>query len=216
MTLPIGTTLHRARDGFVLNENDDRIPFSGTNIGAPPVEKARAGRANVKGQAVLYVGDQEKTAIAEVRPLSGSYVSVASISLTREARILDLTRGRLGVNPFTSENPSWAVEIDSLLESFSEEMAKPLERKDDESHYVPYQRLSKYIADAGYHGIRYPSALNPSGTNVVLFDVTVGEVRESKLAKITEVTFEYEIDDTPTLEQRLRRAAEEWNNREVH
>ena len=37
-------------------------------LGAPPGEKARAGRANAEGESVLYLATDEATAIAEVPP----------------------------------------------------------------------------------------------------------------------------------------------------
>jgi len=50
-----------------------------------------------------------------------------------------------------------------------------------------------------HDGIRYPSALNPDGTNVVFFDPTVADVFASKLVTITgiKVTYEDQPDDAP-------------------
>jgi hypothetical protein len=94
-------------------------------------------------------------------------VSVASVTVNREVRILDLAKGPPGINPFITESLRWDVEIQSLLIAFGEEMSLPLERDDDPAHYRPCQRLADYIRDTKYDGIRYPSALNPDGTNVV-------------------------------------------------
>jgi len=60
--LSAGMTFSRARLGFKLDENDERLPWAGTEIGAPPTGNASAGRANAAGQVVLYVADEEKTA----------------------------------------------------------------------------------------------------------------------------------------------------------
>jgi len=68
-------TFSRARLGFKLDENEERLPWDGTEIGAPPADKASAGRANAAGQVVLYVADEEKTAVSEVRPALGFCVS---------------------------------------------------------------------------------------------------------------------------------------------
>ena len=48
--------------------------------------------SNAEGQAVLYVADEEKTAVSEVRPALGFYVSVANLTLKRDCRVLDLTK----------------------------------------------------------------------------------------------------------------------------
>lgn len=155
ISLPTGTTLYRARPGFTPGEYGERQPFNGADIGAPPSEKARAGRASVDGQRVLYCADQEATAVAEVRPARGFYVCVVPVTLNREVRILDLAHGTQEINPFTTDTLRWDVEIQSLLEAFAEEMSRPLERDDDKTHYVPCQRLADYIREAHYDGIRY-------------------------------------------------------------
>lgn len=202
VTLPKGTTLFRARRGFKPGEYGERHAFAGDEIGAPPTELASQGRVNVKGQRVLYCTDQDATAVAEVRPARGFYVSVATMTLNREVRILDLMQP-LKINPFLTETLKWDVEIQALLASFAEEMSRPLERDDDQSHYLPCQRLGDYIREAHYDGIRYPSALNPDGTNVVFFDPTVADVSGSKLVTITEirVTYEDQQDAVPPAAQ---------------
>jgi RES domain-containing protein len=192
VTLPVGTRLHRARPGFKPGEYGERQPYERDEIGAPPTEKAKAGRINNEGQRVLYCADQEATAVAEVRPARGFYVSVTSVTLNRETRVLDLAQGTDEINPFITDSLRWDVEIQSLLEAFADEMSRPLERDDDPAHYRPCQRLADYIREARYDGIRYPSALHPKGTNVVFFDPSIADIGESKLVKITETDLKYE------------------------
>jgi hypothetical protein len=196
VTLPTATRLYRARRGFEPGEYGMRIPFDGSSLAAPPIEKALAGRANVEGQRVLYCADQEKTAIAEVRPPLGYYVSVGEVRLKEVARILDLTKETDDINPFVTESLRWHVQIRSLLGAFGEEMSRPLERDDDKTHYLPCQKLVEFIRENGYGGIRYPSALCPGGTNVALFDPDIADVTGGKLARITELTLEYEVEET--------------------
>jgi hypothetical protein len=76
--------LYRARVGFLSGGQCGMQLFEGAAIGAPPPEKAKPGRANVKGDVVLYVADQEVTAIAEVRPWRGRIVSVARVGIVRD------------------------------------------------------------------------------------------------------------------------------------
>lgn len=193
--LRLGTTLYRSRRGFAAGEYGERIRFRGSELGAPPEDRALAGRGNIEGQRVLYCADQEKTAVAEVRPPLGYYVSIGMLRLAREARILDLTKDVDDLNPFTTESLGWFVEIRSLLDGFDEEMSRPLERDDDRTHYVPCQRLAQYIREEGFDGIRYHSAPCPGGSNVMLFDPAIAEVLESKLVRISQLDFKYEEDD---------------------
>lgn len=206
VTLPTGTTFFRARRGFNPGEYGERQPFQGDEIGAPPTEKAHAGRASVEGQRVLYCADQEATAVAEVRPARGFYVSVSRVNLNREIRILDLAQEPKEINPFITNTLKWDVEIQSLLRAFAEEMSRPLERDDDPHHYLPSQRLADYIRDAHYDGIRYPSALSPEGTNVIFFDPGVADVGESKLVRIAETSLKYEEERVRSVAQQLEDA----------
>jgi hypothetical protein len=151
----------------------------------------------------LYCADQEATAVAEVRPARGFYVSVAPVTLNREVRILDLAQGTDKINPFVTDTLRWNVEIQSLLEAFSEEMSHPLERDDDPTHYMPCQRLADYIRNARYEGIRYPSALHPEGANVIFFDPTVANVGASKLVRIAETSLRYSEERSDPLIQRI-------------
>lgn len=203
VTLPAGTRLFRARPGFSPGECGERRPYRDTDIGAPPTEKAHAGRASVGEQRVLYCADQEATAVAEVRPARGSYVSIAPMTLRREVRILDLAQDAPEINPFVTETLRWDVEIQSLLEAFAEEMSRPLERRDDPTHYAPCQRLADYIRYAGFDGIRYPGALAPEGTNVTFFDPAIADVGESKLVKITDASLKYEHEEVDPVVPRI-------------
>ena len=205
--LQAGTAFTRARLGFTLDEHQERLAWSGADIGAPPTDKASAGRANIQGQVVLYVADDEKTAVSEVRPALGFYVSLAQITLLRDCRIIDLTKDLPRLNPFARESIGWHVEIRGLLRRLGEEMSRPLERNEDRSLYVTCQRFADYIRENHYDGIRYPSALNPDGSSIVFFDPTVAEVGPAKLVRITEVNFEYEADNEPRLADRLRAAS---------
>jgi len=126
LTLPLGTKFHRARPGFKCGEYGEREAYKNGDMGAPPTEKAKAGRVNIDQQRVLYCADQEATAVAEVRPPRGFYVTVASVTVNREVRIIDLVKGPPGINPFITDTLRWDVEVGSLLIAFGEEMSLPL------------------------------------------------------------------------------------------
>jgi hypothetical protein len=121
-------------------------------------------------------------------------VSVATVRLRRPAPVLDLTRP-YEFNPFTTENASYYSEFYDLMAGFAAEMSNPLQREDDQDHYIPCQKLCDYLAEAGYVGVRYPSALNEDGTNLLLFDPTIAEIQGSSLVEIRSVRVEYDVRD---------------------
>ena len=54
------------------------------NMGAPPNSIARHGRANPRGIPYLYLANDQLTAISEVRPWVGCYVSIATLFSTMQ------------------------------------------------------------------------------------------------------------------------------------
>lgn len=190
VVLPNGSTLFRARTGCEVNDQGQSVPYAGAAIGAPPVCR-KSGRAHRPPTRVLYAADQEATGVAEVRPARGLFVSVCTVTANRDLRIVDLTLQGDRINPFFTEEAHYHMGIEGLLVSLGEEMAKPLTRDDDETHYVPCQVLAEFISASGYDGIRYPSSLRPKGTNVVIFSPDVTTVGPSKLVRVQQISVRY-------------------------
>jgi hypothetical protein len=190
--LPPATVLYRARLGFISGTDAVAHPHSGPNIGAPQAEMATAGRANRQNKVVLYCADQEQTAIAEVRPARGEYVSIAELCTRKELEILDLSADPESPNPFTDESLPYEVEFLELFHGFADALATPLRHRDNVVDYIPSQKLVELIEQAGADGIRYPSAMTPDGTNVVLFAPHSVDIGESRLIEITETSIKYQ------------------------
>ena len=171
------------------------MPWSGlADIGANP--KGEASRANREGRVVLYCADQEKTAIAEVRPARGFLVSVAAQRLKADLRVFGLTKAQEPINPFIDEGetiPYWLA-LDDLLTRMAWALAMPLERDDDKRDYRPSQILAEYAEERGFDGIRYPSAMLRGTTNIVFFNPDTCDFVSSELVKVTEVEVEYTRD----------------------
>ena len=78
-----GTTFYRGRitphNGFCVSE-----------MGAPPHEKASAGRANAPGVSCLYIANDVETTIHEVRAGAFDYVSVGKFELLEDIIVVDL------------------------------------------------------------------------------------------------------------------------------
>lgn len=187
-----GTVLYRARPGFNKTEGSVE-PYAGVEIGAPPPDRVKQpGRANKQGESVLYIADQEATAVAETRPARGLLVSVAQVHVVRNLRLVDLHKPVRPSNPFTDDIPRYELELEHLLRAFGEELSRPLRRTDDHHEYLPCQKLVERIRESGlYDGIRYPSAMAPGGSNIVLFapdSVTIGA---SRLVEIREIDVGY-------------------------
>jgi hypothetical protein len=186
--IPNGTILYRARPGWMTEERGRRLPFRDAEIGAPPNDKAKVGRANREGRVVLYCAESEQTAVAEVRPARGFWVSTCRLRARRDLRILDLINGIPALHPFTDETLAWSVEFSDLLRSFAEALSTPLARSDDVADYLPSQKLCEHVEQLHCDGVRYPSAMEDGGINLVLFNPSVAEILESSLVEVTSVT----------------------------
>ena len=187
-----GTLIYRARPGY-KTLGKAKIPYQGTEIGAPPAAIVQAGRANRARDPVLYCADQEATAVAEVRPARGFYVTVARLRTIQELQVVDLTMAPRAINPFTDTALSTSVETGALFRDFARDLEKPLRRSDDEQTYLPSQNITQTIRLAKFDGIRYPSAMNTGGSNIVLFDTTAAaEFVDSRLVEIVNVSVEFD------------------------
>ncbi len=194
---PAGTILYRARLGFTVSA-DGKKPYQKLAIGAPPPEKAGPGRANAKGKVVLYCTNRENTAVAEVRPVRGEYASVAEVHTTKDLDLIDFSGESEWPNPFTDDAVNYSVEFAGLLVGFAEELSKPLRSRDDPTDYIPSQKLVDLIQKERTDGILFPSAMESTGTNVVLFDPSVVQIGPSRLVEIVEMRVEYQdvqLDD---------------------
>lgn len=185
--LPVGTTLYRARLGWGSEVNGRRQAYNGPDIGAPPPAKAESRRANRQGKSVLYCAEDEQTAVAEVRPALGHWVSTCQLRLRDETTILDLVDGIPVPNPFTNESLAWYVQFTELLASFAEALSTTLARDDDINDYVPSQKICEYLERLGYGGIKYSSAMLRDGKNLVFFNPNAAEILESRLVEVTTI-----------------------------
>jgi len=165
-------------------------------------DRATEGRANPKGVPVFYSALDKQTAIAEVRPWVGSYVSYGRFATIRELRLVNCTDNSMGKRdlktvleysrnePEPSEREKWVWH--DIDEAFSE----PVSRDDDSADYVATQILSECFRNTGFDGICYRSSVSSTdGINVVLFNLDDVELIDTGLVKISKLTVEFKESD---------------------
>jgi hypothetical protein len=165
----------------------------------PIPDKATDGRANPRGIPCLYLATKKDTAVLEVRPLIGAYVSVAQFTLMREVRLVSCTGeeivnhlARLVRENWTPEEMERAVWAD-INEAFSE----PVERGDSSVDYVPTQILAEAFKCHGFDGLAYKSSYGEDGFNVALFDLGVANLINCGLVRVKNVSIEMDQVDDP-------------------
>src|ERR1017187_5317341 len=138
-TLKRGTPLWRAQAGHEMAPTDipEPEPLKASRM-KPLADRAYEGRVNPKGIPCLYLSNDMKTAMKEVRPWIGSFVSVAKFVMLRDlilvdcssdTRVPDFSLGGDEVDPAILEQGVWR----SINEAFSE----PVTRTDDVAAYAP-------------------------------------------------------------------------------
>lgn len=199
-----GARLFRARMGFALDRAHRHVPLPRDELKAPPSKFAKAGRANAEGIAVLYCAIEAATAIVETGRFPGAVVTLRELRLKRRIRLADLTRYSSSLEPLATTDLAVKVANRTLLESLGQALGKPIHPEDSAIEYVPTQYLAEVIRSAGYDGICFQSALNPKGTNVVVFDPA--NTRITRRGWIFELgRAEYTIHPDPQYIVKLRR-----------
>ena len=146
----------------------------------PCPNKAGDGRTNPRGIPCLYMATLTTTAILEVRPWIGSYVSIARFSLSKEVEIINFTKdnfdwinliiGKKSVQEKLEENEKmvWG----DINRAFS----TPSQREDESIDYVPTQILAERFKSSGFGGLAYKSNFGEKGFNIALFDINAADV----------------------------------------
>jgi RES domain-containing protein len=178
-------SLFRAR---IYDDREHKEKYTAAEVGAPPREKARAGRANQAQQPVLYLANNRSTALAEVRPWKGAAVAVAEMKVKQRLLLVDLSQIRPVKSPFFEDLLKWRIDLAVLLYRLGQDMSRPVMPHEQETLYKPTQLLALMIWATGYDGCIYPSAMG-SGKNYVLFNTQAAEVLNIEHVRVKSATF---------------------------
>ena len=156
---------------------------------APPKDKTSEGRANPKNISYLYIAEDLKTAMMEVRPNLTQEVSVATIKILKTLRLFDFCYVD------SEEELGKSLDLGIISNAFS------APNFGNENNYYATQYLCEFIKELGFDGIRFYSSLNPPGKNIVLFNTKRNpitkskdyEIVESKVYSITKLDLNYQI-----------------------
>ena len=166
--------------------------------------RAHEGRANPKGIAYLYGATAKLTAMAEVRPRLGAFISLGVFEVIKELKIIDCSRYHAR-NPFAllfekpiGYKPTAAdVEV-AVWTDIDHAFSAPATDADEALDYVPTQILAERFKLDGYDGIAYKSKLTDDGFNLVFFDLEVAKILGAYLYEIKKVTVtpgEHPVDE---------------------
>lgn len=179
------TPLYRAR---VLSSD---VHPTCQEMGAPPANKAQAGRANPVGIPYLYLSYEARTCIYETRVANHTQVAIGTFRTLRELKVLNLADIEIP-DFFSTDDPITTISYYRYLHKLGDELKTPVRRSDQPIDYIPTQYLCELAKSLGLDGVLYPSSLDPSGRNVVLFDVEAALCDANlQIARITSLTADW-------------------------
>ena len=161
-----GGSYYRARKYEVINY------FDKGDMGAPPKEKASAGRINPQYIRVLYLADSAETCKKEI-----GFDSVCVgrfVNAKKTYHLFDMEK----LNSFSVYDLQKFKNKDiiiyyllnhNVLRDIARAISEPI-RDGEEYDYIPTQYLCMFIKSLGYDGVRYPSVMHTGGINYAFFD----------------------------------------------
>ncbi|MGF9693463.1 RES family NAD+ phosphorylase [Rhizobium sp. 0TCS1.26] len=153
--------------------------------------RAGDGRVNPRGIPCLYMATDDATAVSEVRPAIGAYVTVASMKCLRELRLIDCSvLARKHIIYF--KEPGREEMEKAVWSDIDRAFSAPADRSDDAAEYAPTQILAELFRSLGYDGVAYKSAFGEEGYNVAIFNIDDFEVGWCRLFQVKDISHKIE------------------------
>ena len=157
---------------------------------------ASEGRANPKGIPYLYLATDEETAMSEVRPWLGEYISVGQFEVSKALSLIDCSMHENKCTTFYLEEPDEHERELAVWAHIDKAFSKPIVPSDDLADYVPTQIISELFKSNGFDGMAYKSSLS-NGLNIVLFDPIIADIVNCFVYELEEVTYRFEQAANP-------------------
>lgn len=195
-SIKAGEAFYRARIGFQDKKRSIfggfegemvYVPYSNSQIGAPPPYLAGFGRINRAGVSFLYCASDKYTAISEIRPHPGDFVSIGKFILKKDCLIFDLTEIQF-LNFYICD-----VKLDGFkqLNTLTELLQKIIPPSERQAYNIT-QLIADCIRKLNFDGILFPSSVG-QGDNLVLFNPTNMDYTfdDAEVVEVSEVKYEY-------------------------
>lgn len=190
-----GTNYYRSRTGYLKDGISSTpywqpekhfMPFKANEIGNAPPPCAQNGRMNRQGVSFLYLASDLYTAVAEIRPYPGQYISTGKFVSNSDIKVVDLTN--IKINKYNSDSKFGKL---LTLKTMNELFSRPVPNQTG-NQYLITQLLADVIRKLGYDGVVYKSYVG-SGTNLVIFYPLLFDYmeEEASVVYIKEVSYSY-------------------------
>jgi hypothetical protein len=166
-----------------------RQPWLGNEIGAPPPLNAGIGRLNRAGVSMLYLASDAYTALAEIRPHPGHYLSIGGFKSLEAVRLADFNPD---IALFSANDDR--LDLFAIIQAFDRLMSLPV-TPDEKTSYLLTQLLAEVLRRRGFDGVRFRSSVS-EGVNICIFHPAKFAFAEghSEVRRLASVTY-----DAPTV-----------------
>lgn len=195
--LPIasGTILHRGQIGYDEFESEGQTRIKGypPSRMKPILNKGKEGRANPKGITYLYLANDENTALAELRPSFGQYMSSAQLKVQRNLRLVNcysVSRHYTHIECIFNPPKSQEEIGNAVWSMINEAYSRPITNADETSDYVPTQILAEFFKSQGFDGVCHKSSLG-IGYNYILFKLSDADVINCTVMEAKSISYEF-------------------------
>jgi hypothetical protein len=186
LSIPAGTDFFRARLSSALLPAEE--------MGKPPATLTTAGRANPVGIPYLYLCNDLKTTLYETRIALHETVSVARFINTEPINMVSLKKiDSLG--PFEILDKQFSlgefITYRPYLKKLESELSKPVRKQDVHLDYLPTQFLCEFFKSMGFEAVEYKSSMNPSGSNLALFNDRKVRCEEVRFYQVNDLNYNW-------------------------
>lgn len=157
-------------------------------MGAPPFEKASAGRVSAEGIRCLYLADSIETTLHETRAGMHDRATVATFRLKKDIDVIDLA-ALDSISPFAGVDMTMLAINMRHLKKISADISKPLRKHDSNLDYLPTQYICDFIKSERFDGVEYNSVMHSNGINLAIFDEELFECVDVKHYDITTIDY---------------------------
>lgn len=158
------------------------------------------GRANPRGIPCLYLASTQETAVGEVRPWLGSYISLAQFKVMHDVVIVDCTKDKRQFPNWLPSKARQEIPAEKREEiawgEIGNAFSRPVAPDEPVTEYVPTQILAEAFRAHGFDGIVYRSLLG-GGFNVALFGCAAAELINCGLYEMNAVHYNFDQCSNP-------------------
>jgi len=141
---------------------------------------------------VLYLGSIPYTALAEIRPHPGHYVSIGGFTILKDLKVADFDPD---ISLFSQNEER--LEMYEIVQTFDQLMSTPV-TPDDTVSYLITQLLAEVLKARGYDGVQFRSSVS-EGHNLCVFDTSNAAFLDGHSTVRSIESVSYKAPEVPSL-----------------